>query len=353
MQDIFWGSERTIVIVILNWNGKHFLEKYLPGVEATYARLPGVSVAVADNASTDDSVQYLQDRHPDVQIIRLDKNYGFAEGYNRALRQIEADYYLLLNSDVDVTGGGGLQPLLDVMERHPGTAVCMPKIKSAADRDAFEYAGAAGGFMDKYGYVFCRGRLFDTVEKDTGQYDTESEIFWASGACCLVRAKLFHEAGGFDGAFFAHMEEIDLCWRLKNAGYTIRYTPAAEVYHVGGGTLPQKSPFKTRLNYRNNLLMMYKNLPRNRRAKILTIRMMLDAVSAAHSLLRGDVSVLKAIWKAHADYRKLRRNYRPADTPKPPLSYPSCVYRRSVVYQYFLKGIKTFGNLSPTLPSPR
>ncbi len=342
------GRGERLCVVILNWNGKHFLEKYLSGVE-TYSRLPGVSVAVADNASTDDSVQYLQDRHPDVHIIRLDKNYGFAEGYNQALRQIEADYYLLLNSDAEVTEGW-LQPLLDVMQRYPDTAICMPKIKSAADRDAFEYAGAAGGFMDKYGYVFCRGRLFDTVEKDTGQYDAESEIFWASGACCLVKAKLFHEAGGFDGAFFAHMEEIDLCWRLKNAGYTIRYTPASEVYHVGGGTLPQKSSFKTYLNYRNNLLMMYKNLPRSRRRKILTIRMILDAVSAVHSLLQGDGSVLKSVWKAHVDYRKLRRNYRSSDASKSVLSYPSCVYRRSAVYRYFVKGIKTFGKLTP---SPR
>ncbi len=335
---------RSVAIVILNWNGRHFLEKYLPGVEH-HSRLPNVSVVVADNASTDDSLSYLREHHPNVRMIVLDKNYGFAEGYNMALRQIDAEYYVLLNSDAEVTEGW-LQPMLDLMHRHPETAACMPKILSAEDRTRFEHAGAAGGFMDKYGYTFCRGRLFDTTEKDCGQYDTEAEIFWASGACCMIRAELFREFDGFDGFFFAHMEEVDLCWRMKNAGYSIRCTPESTVYHVGGGMLPQKSPFKTYLNYRNNLLMMYKNLPRRHRRKILTIRMILDAVSCMHSLLQGDGSVLKAVWKAHIDYRKLRRNYRSPDTSKSVLSYPSCVYRRSVVYQYFVKGISRYDGLA-------
>ncbi|MDR1171657.1 MAG: glycosyltransferase family 2 protein [Bacteroidales bacterium] len=337
----------VVSIVILNWNGKHFLEKYLPDVEI-HSRLPGVEVIIADNASTDDSLVYLQTSHPHIRIIKLDRNYGFAEGYNRALQQVEADYYVLLNSDVEVTGGW-LQPMLDLMQQKQGIAACMPKIHAAADRTAFEYAGAAGGFIDKYGYTLCRGRLFHTVEKDTGQYDTEMEIFWATGACCMIRAKLFHETGGFDGAFFAHMEEIDLCWRLKNKGYTIWYTPRSTVYHIGGGMLPQSSPFKTFLNYRNNLLMMYKNLPCKRRKRILYIRTVLDGLSAVYSLLKGDVSVLKAVWKAHQDYRKLRREYRlpPLDNTGEPLSYPSCVYRRSVVYQYFIRGCKTFNSLPP------
>ena len=339
----------NISIVILNWNGKHFLEKYLSGVEA-HSQLPGVEVVVADNASTDDSITYLQTHHPNVRIIQLDRNYGFAEGYNQALLHVDADYYVLLNSDVETTPGW-LQPLLDLMRQKPDIAACMPKIRSASDRTNFEYAGAAGGFMDKYGYIFCRGRLFHTVEKDTGQYDSETEIFWATGACCMINAKLFHKVGGFDGQFFAHMEEIDLCWRLKNAGYTIWYTYRSTVYHVGGGTLPQSSQLKTFLNYRNNLLMMYKNLmPHQHCKRILHIRMALDGISAVHSLLQGDVSVLKAVWKAHKSYRKLRSAYHlnliqgsSTNVKKPPLSYPSCVYRHSVVYQYFIKGRKTFG----------
>ena len=328
----------------MNWNGKQLLEKYLPIVEAC-SQLPGVDVVVADNASTDDSVSYLHANHPNVSIIQLDMNYGFAEGYNQALLHVDADYYVLLNSDVEVTEGW-LQPMLELMRQKQQIAACMPKIRSAVRRDCFEYAGAAGGFMDKYGYIFCRGRLFHTVEKDTGQYDSETEIFWATGACCMINAKLFHKIGGFDIQFFAHMEEIDLCWRLKNAGHTIWYTPQSVVYHVGGGTLPHSSPYKTFLNYRNNLLMMYKNLtPGNSRKRILFIRMILDGISAVHSLLKGDISVLKAVWKAHMNYRKMRSVYLPPDKTATPLPYPTCVDQHSVVYQYFIKGIKKFENL--------
>ena len=319
-------------VVILNWNGRHFLEKYLPDVE-THSKLPDVQIIVADNGSTDDSLSYLETNHPNIRIIRLDRNYGFAEGYNRALRQVEADYYVLLNSDVEVTEGW-LQPLLDLMRQKPDIAACMPKIRSIADRSCFEYAGAAGGFIDKYGYVFCRGRLFNTVEQDTGQYDVETEIFWATGACFMVNAKLFHGFGGFDGEFFAHMEEIDLCWRLKNAGYAVWFTHRSTVYHVGGGMLPQSSSFKTFLNYRNNLLMLYKNLPQKQRKRIMNARMALDGVSALHSLFKGDVSILKAVLKAHKSYRKLRRKY---NRKTGVISYPSCVYKGSAVYQYFIK----------------
>ena len=310
-----------------------------------YSQMPDVEVIVTDNASTDDSVSYLQTNHPKIHIICLDKNYGFAEGYNRALQQIEADFYVLLNSDVEVTENW-LQPMLDLMRQKSDIAACMPKIRSVADRSFFEYAGAAGGFIDKYGYTFCRGRMFDTVEKDVGQYDSEMEIFWATGACCMIRAKLFHETGGFDGLFFAHMEEIDLCWRLKNAGYTIWHTPHSVVYHVGGGMLPQSSPFKTFLNYRNNLLMMYKNLPHHRRSRILCIRMTLDWISAVHSLLKGNFSTLKTVWKSHREYRKLRREYRlPSIKTGVTASYPSCVYHRSVVYQYFIKNVRRFSQI--------
>jgi len=332
-------------IVILNWNGKHFLEKYLPGVEA-YSQFPDVEIVVADNASTDDSECYLQTNHPNVRIIRLDKNYGFAEGYNRALQQVDADYYLLLNSDVEVTEGW-LQPMFDLMQQKQDIAACMPKIRAATDPASFEYAGAAGGFMDKYGYIFCRGRLFHSIEKDNGQYDTETEIFWVTGACCMINAKLFHQMGGFDSQFFAHMEEIDLCWRLKNVGFTIWYTPRSVVYHVGGGTLPQTSPFKTFLNYRNNLLMMYKNLsPHKHRKRILHIRMTLDRISAIHSLLQGDISVLKAVCKAHKSYRKLRRVYSQPLEKTGVLSSLSCVYQHSIVYQYFIKKCKRFDEIS-------
>ena len=327
----------------MNWNGRHFLKKYLPGIIAN-SQLPNVEIVVADNASTDDSASYLQTYHPGIRIIRLDKNYGFAEGYNRALKQIEADYYVLLNSDVEVTSGW-LQPLLDLMQQKPDIAACMPKIHAADDRTRFEYAGAAGGFIDKYGYAFCRGRLFHTVEKDTGQYDSEMEIFWATGACCMVNAKLFHKMGGFDDLFFAHMEEIDLCWRLKNAGCTVWYTPQSVVYHVGGGMLPSTSPFKTYLNYRNSLLMMYKNLSRQQHKRILRIRMALDGLSAVYALLKCDIQTVKAIWKAHQDYRKIRRGYNSPDNIDKPLSYPSCVYHRSVVYQYFIKGRRRYEEL--------
>jgi GT2 family glycosyltransferase len=272
-------------------------------------------------------------------------NYGFAEGYNQALLHVDADYSVLLNSDVEVTEGW-LQPMLDLMQQKQNIAACMPKIRAASNRDYFEYAGATGGFMDKYGYIFCRGRLFHTVEKDAGQYDSESEIFWATGACCMIDANLFHKIGGFDGQLFAHMEEIDLCWRLKNDGYTIWYTPHSVVYHVGGGTLPQSSPVKTFLNYRNNLLMLYKNLaPRKHRKHILLMRMILDCISAIHSLLQGDISVLKAVWKAHKNYRKMCQIYLPSDETKTPLNDTSCIYQRSVVYQYFIKGRKRFEEL--------
>ncbi|MDR2847490.1 MAG: glycosyltransferase family 2 protein [Bacteroidales bacterium] len=318
-------------IVILNWNGRHLLEKFLPSVEK-FSALPDVSIVVADNGSTDDSLSYLRLHHPHVRILPLDRNYGFAGGYNRALQQVEAHYYVLLNSDVEVTAGW-LPPLLAMMEQKPNIAACMPKIKSEVRREFFEYAGAAGGYMDSLGYTFCRGRLFDTVEADNGQYDLEKEVFWATGACCMVKASLFHEAGGFDENFFAHMEEIDLCWRWKNAGYAVWFTPQATVYHVGGGMLPQSSSFKTFLNYRNNLLMMYKNLPQKHFRRILFFRMLLDAMSACYGLLTGK-NTLSPVWKAHRSYRQLRVNYKSVQRP---CKYPADVYHKSVVFQYFIK----------------
>jgi len=231
-----------LAVVILNWNGRAFLERYLPSV-IRYSKRNGVKVFVADNGSDDDSVAYLKIAFPEAGIIQLDRNYGFAEGYNRALTQLEAEYFVLLNSDVEVTEGW-LDPLIDVLDANPLIAACVPKILSDERRDLFEYAGAAGGFIDKYGYPFCQGRIFDSLETDYGQYDKSREIFWASGACMAVRGPLYKLAGGLDAEFFAHMEEIDLCWRLKNRGYQIVYVPESLVYHLGGGTLPQGNPKK-------------------------------------------------------------------------------------------------------------
>jgi GT2 family glycosyltransferase len=315
------------------------LEKYLPIVEK-YSQMPQTQIVVADNGSTDDSLAYLYANHKQIEIIKLDKNYGFAEGYNRALKHVKSDYYVLLNSDVEVTEGW-LLPLLDIMQRDNNIAACMPTIRCATARDKFEYAGAAGGFIDKFGYTFCRGRVFDTIETDTGQYATETEIFWATGACLMIRAELFHRAGGFDGNFFAHMEEIDLCWRLKNEGYTIWHTPQSLVYHLGGGTLPQSSPYKTYLNYRNNLLMLYKNLPQSIRNKILIIRQLLDGISVMYSIVKGDFSTIKPVYNAHKDYRKLRKNYKKLTDVN---DYPSKVYEGSIVFKYFIMRCKTFKN---------
>ena len=247
-----------VAIVILNWNGRQMLERYLSTV-LLYS-CEETSVIVADNASTDDSVEFLKTHFPDVPTILLDQNYGFADGYNKALAQVEAEYYLLLNSDVEVTHHW-LTPLLEFMDSHPEVAACQPKILSMADKDCFEYAGASGGFLDRLGYPFCRGRIFDTVEPDNGQYDYAMEIMWATGACLLIRSEDYWNVGGLDGRFFAHNEEIDLCWRLRLLGRKIYCIPESAVCHLGGGTLPKGNPMKTFLNFRNNLTMLYKNLP--------------------------------------------------------------------------------------------
>ncbi len=244
-----------VAIVILNWNGQKMLQKYLPTV-LRYSR-DEATVYVADNASTDDSVQMLASMFPECKVIRLEKNWGFAEGYNKALQQIDADYYLLLNSDVEVTHHW-LTPLVEMLDAHPEVAACQPKLLSVADKDMFEYAGASGGYLDRLGYPFCRGRIFDVVERDNGQYDNPQEILWATGAALFIRSKDYWEVGGLDSRFFAHNEEIDLCWRLRIRGRKIYCLPDSVVYHVGGGTLPKGNPMKTFLNFRNNLTMLYK-----------------------------------------------------------------------------------------------
>lgn len=295
-----------LAIVILNWNGEQMLRQFLPKVVTT-AKTVEASVYVVDNASTDQSLAYLTTL-PTIQTIALDDNYGFAEGYNRGLKEIDAIYYLLLNSDVEVTDNW-LFPLLHYMEQHPEVAACQPKIKSFFNRSYFEHAGACGGFLDKYGYPFCRGRVLDYVEQDNGQYDSIVSVFWASGAALFIRAVDYWQVDGLDGRFFAHMEEIDLCWRLRSRDRSIACVPQSVVYHMGGGTLPTTSYRKVYLNFRNNLLMLYKNLPENELRHIMNIRFVLDHIAVFQFLVKGQFSFAKAVWQARSDYKKMRPLY--------------------------------------------
>lgn len=309
-------------VVILNWNTSGYLEQFLPPLIASLEGMDA-ELIVADNGSMDCSTDLLKEQFPAVRTILLDKNYGFTGGYNRALAQIEADYFVLINSDVEVPAGW-LQPLIAWMDAHPKCGACGPKLHSWHDRDDFEYAGAAGGLMDRYGYTFCRGRVFSMVEKDEGQYDTPTDVFWVSGACMLVRSRLWKQLGGLDERFFAHMEEIDLCWRIQLAGYRVTVVPESVVWHVGGGTLPNDSPRKLELNYRNNLLMLENNLARSFRAqgysvdgacgkarRRILVRMVLDGVSGINYLVTKKWASYKAVVKAHAGYRKLHRRPTP------------------------------------------
>ncbi len=296
-----------LAVVILNWNGCDMMRHFLPSVVA-YSNMDGVKLIVADNHSTDDSLSMLQKEFPNVTTILLDQNYGFAEGYNRALRQIEAQYYLLLNSDVEVTPGW-LPPLLNYMDAHPETAACQPKLLSLHDKEQgeeiFEYSGACGGFLDYYGYPFCRGRIMSHIEKDQGQYDTISSVFWATGAALMVRAADYWENGGLDGRFFAHMEEIDFCWRLRSRNRNIVCIPSSKVYHVGGGTLNKENPHKTYLNFRNNLLMLYKNLPEKELKPVMRIRRWLDYLAALSFWLKGERDSAHSVFQARREFKKL------------------------------------------------
>ena len=313
-------------IVILNWNTEGFLRKFLPALLSSAAKCPGTKVIVADSASTDGSMKMMSELFPEVWTIALDKNYGFTGGYNRALAQIEAEYYVLLNSDIEVSDGW-LVPLVEWMDSHPECAACAPKLHSFYDRDMFEYAGAAGGFIDRFGYPFCRGRIMSRLERDEGQYDALNEVFWASGACLMVRSELYRRAGGLDDRFFAHMEEIDLCWRLQLQGYKINVVPASTVWHLGGGTLSPASPFKLYLNFRNNLLMLENNLAKtyalkycrdgrrsvqaakkavSKARRTIFLRMCLDGMSACVYLCSFNFKKFRSVLNAHRDYRKLR-----------------------------------------------
>lgn len=290
-----------IAIVILNWNGRKHLENFLPSVLAgTYANF---EIVVADNGSTDDSVTFLQQHFPSVRVIVFAANLGYAGGYNEALKQVTADYYVLLNSDVEVTPGW-LEPQVHLLQNDTRIAACQPKVLSFNNKNMFEYAGAAGGWLDKYGYPFAKGRVFDICEEDKGQYNQCEPIFWASGAALFIRASVFHEAGGFDGYFFAHQEEIDLCWRIQLAGYKIYSCPDAVIYHVGGGTLPKGNSLKTYLNFRNNRIMLSKNLPLSKKLWITPVRNFLDGVSAWKGLLSGDGGYFIAILRAELAFIK-------------------------------------------------
>ena len=334
---------KKVAVVILNWNGVAYLEKFLDHV-LEHSRNDDTEVIVADNASTDNSLEWLQANHPDVRIIRNRINGGFAKGYNDALKQVDAEYYVLLNSDVEVTANW-IAPVIQLMDTQKDVAAVQPKILAYHDKESFEYAGAAGGFIDKYGYPFCRGRIFQHLEKDQGQYDDTREIFWATGACMFVRARAYHELGGLDEDFFAHMEEIDFCWRLKHKGYRIMYTSESKVYHVGGGTLPKASSFKTYLNIRNNNVMLFKNLPRSSSAGILFLRLILDGVAGIKFFLDGGVQDLMAVIRAHSHYYKMiprlrrkRRMIQPGEV--------NHIYRGNIILDYFLWGKKSFKELS-------
>lgn len=291
-------------VVILNWNGAEMLRRFLPSVIA-YSQGEGVEICVADNASSDNSCEVIEREFPEVRLIRLSENYGFAEGYNRALQQIDAEYVVLLNSDVEVTSGW-LESMTDYLDKHPQVAACQPKLLSFQEKSCFEYAGAAGGFIDKYGYPFCRGRIFDVIESDHGQYEDIIPVFWATGAALLIRLQVYREVGGLDGRFFAHMEEIDLCWRLRSRGYGIVCLPFSRVYHVGGATLKKENPRKTLLNFRNNLIMLYKNLPENELYRVMRVRLFLDYLAAFVFLLKGDKNNSLAVLRAHKEYMSMR-----------------------------------------------
>lgn len=333
-----------IAIVILNWNGVDMMRRYLTDV-VNYSIVDNAVVYVADNASTDDSVEMLRSEYPQVKVILLEKNWGFAEGYNKALSQIEAEYYVLLNSDVKVTHHW-LQPLVEFMDAHSDVAACQPKLLSIIDTDSFEYAGACGGFIDLYGYPFCRGRVFNTIERDKGQYDTAMPILWATGACMMIRSSEYWNAGGFDGRFFAHNEEIDLCWRLRLLGRKVYCIPDSAVFHLGGGTLPKSNPMKTYLNFRNNLTMLYKNLPDRELRKVMRMRFWLDWLAALQMLVLGrSIGDFKAVIKARMAFKAWKNDFRHDRETIQSTAKVDAVPERiciSILWQYYIKRNKTF-----------
>lgn len=330
-------------VVILNWNGRTYLEQFLPLVHAYNAA--HTQIVVADNASTDDSVPWVKQHFPEVRIVQLDQNYGFARGYNEAIKQIEAAYYVLLNSDVEVTPRW-MEPVLDLLDSDPRIGACQPKLRMYDEKSSFEYAGAAGGWLDYLGYPFARGRVFDGCETDQGQYDHIAPIFWASGAALFVRSECFHQLGGFDPYFFAHQEEIDFCWRLQLAGYRIMACPASVVYHVGGGTLPKGNARKVYLNFRNNLIMLAKNLPLLNAIGVIAARFMLDAISAWKSLFEGQATYFWAVIQAHGGFLHwLIWGRKQSLFPKNKRGALTGQCRKSIVWHHFVLGKKRFSEI--------
>ncbi|PRZ19825.1 glycosyltransferase family 2 protein [Flavobacterium granuli] len=326
---------KKIAVVILNWNGVQLLEQFLPSI---IQFSPEATIYVADNASTDTSVSFVEKHFPNVQIVKNKGNFGFAQGYNEALKHIDAEIYALINSDIEATQNW-LGPILETFDKEPDIAIIQPKILDFKNKQYFEYAGAAGGFIDKYGYPYCRGRIFDTIEKDLGQYDDNREIFWASGACFFIRSAVYKELNGFDDDFFAHQEEIDLCWRAFNKGHKIKYNYKSVVYHVGGATLQQGNPRKTFLNFRNSLLMLTKNLPKESLYKVLFLRMILDGIAGLQFISKGKFSHFTAILKAHFSFYNLF-----SDTYKKRAQFQTKKYynQKSIVYNYYINCGKIF-----------
>lgn len=335
-----------VSVVILNWNGCEMLRTFLPSV-VRHSEGADIEVCVADNGSTDASVDMLRKEFPSVRIILLEQNHGFADGYNLALQQVDAEYVVLLNSDVEVTAHW-LEPMVAYLDGHPEVAACQPKIRSQRRKEYFEYAGAAGGFIDKYGYPFCRGRIMGVVEKDENQYDTVIPLFWATGAALFIRRSDYLEAGGLDGRFFAHMEEIDLCWRLRSRGRQIVCIPQSVVYHVGGATLKKENPQKTFLNFRNNLVMLYKNLPEEELNKVMRIRTCLDYVAALTFLLKGDVGNARAVMRARKDFKRKCPSFsssREENQRKNTLNAIPERSKSSILWQFYARGCKRFSQL--------
>ena len=334
----------SLSIVILNWNGAEMLRRFLPSV---IEHSPEADIIVADNGSTDDSLKMLAEQFPDIRTLVFDHNYGFAEGYNKAIAQVDSDLCLLLNSDVRVEAGW-LKPMLDYMEQHPEVAACQPKIRQECAPDMLEYAGACGGYIGRLGFPFCRGRILGTVERDNGQYDSIASIAWATGAALLIRRNLYLEAGGLDARFFAHQEEIDLCWRLRSRGYGIVCIPQSVVYHVGGGTLPKESPRKAYLNFRNNLLLLYKNMPKKDFRFVMHCRRLLDAAAALHFMVGGHWAACWAVVQAHIDFFRMRKDFKAdrdhnlALTVVPAKQILSPI---NLLWQYYARGRHTFDQL--------
>lgn len=333
-------------IVILNWNGSHHLKRFLPSV-VKYSNYDWVEIVVADNHSDDDSRKVVEQEFPTAEFLQLDRNYGFAEGYNRALKNNDAKYLLLLNSDVEVTENW-LEPLIRMMDSNPLIAACQPKIMQLDQPEKFEYAGASGGFIDQYGYPFCRGRLVNFQEHDLGQYDGPISVFWASGAAILVRGTCWHEFRGFDSDFWAHMEEIDFCWRMKNWGYKVAICPESKVFHLGGGSLSYGSPQKIYLNFRNNLFLLYKNLPKGTLYKTLFLRMILDGVAAIQFLVTGQFTAFTKVLAAHRDFYKslgvLRKKRKELLSKTVTTVHPE-IYKGSLIFDFFILKKKTFSSL--------